>query len=63
MNLFDNMEFNLFDIPESLPEIPIPNPPNPPKKINLNDVKNPRREDQLRRIREQIEKNKEKSSS
>ena len=62
MDLFDNTSFDIFDIPESLSEFPITNVPNP-KKINLNNLNDPKRESYLKKLREKIEKNKGKYSS
>ena len=70
MNFFSDIpSFDFFNIPESLPEtFEQPLAPNrilerlPKKTINLNDVKNPARETYLQKIREKIEKNKEKMS-
>ena len=62
MDLFDNTSFDIFDIPELLPEFPITNVPNP-KKINLNNLNDPKRESYLKKLREKIEKNKGKYSS
>ena len=65
-NLFEeipNYGYDFFNVPESLPEldVPIPNVRNTlPKKINLNDFNNPKRESYFKNIREKLEQIKKK---